>query len=221
MTWNRMLGVAIASLMLPMAAANAEIRITEWMYNGSGGAQGGGEYIELTNMGASPVNMTGWSYDDIDGVAGAFSLSGFGVVAPGESVLISESTADNFRTVWNLPVTVKVLGGNSHNLGRGDQINIFNASEDLVDSLLFDDTMDPDNLIRTNGVSGNPKTLAALGADDQYQWKLSVAGDEFGSYLSSTENLGNPGFFMAVPEPTAFALIAIGCSIAALGRRRS
>jgi len=221
MNWNRMLGVAIASLVLPVAAANAQIRITEWMYDGDGGAQGGREFIELTNIGNSPVDMTDWSFDDLDGVPGSFSLSGFGSVAAGESVIIAESTAANFRTVWSLPSSVKVLGGNTHNLGRGDMINIFDDGDLLVDSLFYDDSADPTNLIRTQRISGNPDSFAVLGLDDQYQWKFSASSDEFGSYLSTTGNLGNPGFYPAVPEPASFGLIAIGCSIAALRRRRA
>ncbi len=34
--------------------------------------------------------MTGWSFDDNHGQPGAFSLSAFGIVQPGESVIITE-----------------------------------------------------------------------------------------------------------------------------------
>ena len=32
------------------------------------------EFVELTNVGTTPVNMTGWSFDDVDAIPGQFSL---------------------------------------------------------------------------------------------------------------------------------------------------
>jgi hypothetical protein len=60
------------------------MRITEYMYSGLGG-----EFIEFTNRSDAPIDMTGWSYDDDHAVPGAFSLSAFGVVQPGESVVLA------------------------------------------------------------------------------------------------------------------------------------
>lgn len=37
------------------APAEAQIRITEFMYAGE-------EFIELTNVGSTPVDFTGWSF---------------------------------------------------------------------------------------------------------------------------------------------------------------
>jgi hypothetical protein len=72
-----------------------QIRITEWMYDGAGG-----EWVELTNVGGAPVDLTGWSYDDDSATVGVFSLSGFGVVQPGESVVFTEATVAAFRSAW-------------------------------------------------------------------------------------------------------------------------
>ena len=47
--------------------ASATMRITEYMYSGVGG-----EFVEFTNVGSSPVNMTGWSFSDEDRDAGDF-----------------------------------------------------------------------------------------------------------------------------------------------------
>ena len=41
--------------------ASAQVYITEWMYNGNGAT---GEYIEFTNLGATAVDFSGWSFDD-------------------------------------------------------------------------------------------------------------------------------------------------------------
>ncbi len=89
--------------------------ITEWAYQGSGG-----EFMEFTNTGSTPVDMTGWSYDDNTQLPGSVSLSAFGIVAPGESVILADLTAAAFRTEWGLPASVKVIGENTQNLGRAD-----------------------------------------------------------------------------------------------------
>ncbi len=68
--------------------ASAQVYITEWMYNGNGGT---GEYIEFTNLGATAVDFSGWSFDDDSRNAGTVSLSAFGLVNPGESVILTEA----------------------------------------------------------------------------------------------------------------------------------
>ena len=56
---------------------HAVVQITEWMYNPV--AATNGEYVEITNRGAAPVDLTGWSFDDSSNVPGGFSLSALGV----------------------------------------------------------------------------------------------------------------------------------------------
>lgn len=186
-------------------SSQGAMRITEWMYSGNSS-----EFIEFTNTGASPVDMTGWSYDDDSATPGVVSLSAFGVVAPGESVILSEGTAADFRTSWSLPAAVKVIGGNAANLSRNDVINLFDSSSSLVDALAYGDQTYP-GTIRTQNVSGNPITLAALGANNVAQWQLSFVGDAYGTYLSAQFDLGNPGIGnYVVPEPSTVALLILG-----------
>jgi hypothetical protein len=201
---------------LMTGTADATMRITEWAYQGAGG-----EFIEFTNVGAAAVDMTGWSFDDSSAVAGTFSLSDFGVVAPRESVILSENTAAAFRTEWGLAGTVNVIGENSQNLGRGDEMNLYDNTSALVDTLTYDDQGIAGS-IRTNVNSGNPATLAALGANDVLQWVLSSAGDGYGSYASVGGALGNPGKFTLVPEPNSGLLFVAGIlGLIGLGTRRA
>lgn len=193
------------------AVATADIRITEWMYDGTGG-----EFVEFTNIGTSPIDLTGWSFDDDSRVAGTVSLSGFGVVAPGESVILTEFSADAFRTNWSLAASVKVIGNNTTNLGRNDEINIFDASNTLVDRLSYGDSTFAPGSIRTQGTSGNA-FLADLGTNNVYAWFFSAPGDLFGSSFSNAGTFGNPGFYY-IPAPGALALA--GLATLAAGRRR-
>ncbi len=193
-------------LVLAVAAwsANAAVRITEWMYSGADG-----EFIEFTNLGPAPVDFAGWSFDDNSQIPGSAPLSAFGIVQPGESVILTESSAPGFIANWGL-VGVKVIGGLTHNLGRNDEINLYDASNNLVDRLTYGDQNFPGS-IRTQNKSGNPITPAALGANDVYQWQLSFVGDGFGTYASAGGDLGNPGVY--IPEPASLGLLIVAAAI--------
>jgi MYXO-CTERM domain-containing protein len=206
--------LALAIVAVAPADAHAVIRISEWMYNGEAA-----EFVEITNTGDASVDMTGWSYDDSSREPDSFSLSILGTLAPGESAIITETfTAEDFHNEWGTPSSLKVAFNNTHNLGRGDEINMFDGAGALADRLTYGDEDFPGS-IRTNGVSGNPANLAALGANDASLWALSSVGDAYGSFASASGDIGNPGVFQVVPEPAAMALASIGLAFA--GRRRA
>lgn len=207
-----------ATLSLASAAqAAGSVAITEWMYNGS-------EFIEFTNLSGAAVDLTGWSFDDDSRAAGTVSLSAFGTLAAGETVILAEADAATFRAQWSLASSVKVIGGNSVNLGRNDEINLYNASGALVDRLRFGDSSYVPGTIRTQDVSGNPASLAVLDGSDATGWVLSSVGDAFGSRFSTDGFIGNPGVFAlapAVPEPAHYALTLGGLMVVgAIARRR-
>ncbi len=211
--------IMAAAAMLVVAMTNSSqgaMRITEWMYSGSDG-----EYIEFTNTGAAPIDLTGWSFDDDSQVPGTTSLSAFGILAPGESAILTESVEAAFRASWSLAPTVKVIGSNTNNLGRNDEINLFDSSSALVDRLTYGDQNIP-GTIRTQNKSGNPITLAALGANDVAQWQLAFVGDAYGTYASTLGDLGNPGIGnYVVPEPSTVALLILGSvALVASGAKR-
>lgn len=207
-----------ATLSLATAAqAAGSVAITEWMYNGS-------EFIEFTNLSGAAVDLTGWSFDDDSRTAGTVSLSGFGTLAAGESAILAEADAATFRAQWSLAGSVKVIGGNSVNLGRNDEINLYDASGALVDRLRFGDSSYVPGTIRTQDISGNPASLAVLDGSDATGWVLSTVGDAFGSRTSTDGHIGNPGVFTlapAVPEPAHFVLTLSGLmAIGMVARRR-
>lgn len=212
---NRLMSIGGALVALASVSASGAIRITEYMYNSSSASTG--EFVELTNLGASSVDMTGWSFDDSSRVPGSQSLSAFGVVAPGQSVVLTDAAAASFITAWGLS-GVSVIGGNTNNLGRADEINIYDASNTLVDRLTYDDQTYA-GTPRTNGVSA----WAAVSGDGPFgtitsAWKLSAVGDSQGSVLSTGNDIGNPGRHV-VPEPATFAAALLGFTIAGRTRR--
>ena len=196
---------AIAALAGAAAIAQADVRITEYVYSANDG-----EFIEFTNLGASDVDLAGWSFDDDSRTPGGFALSG--ILAAGESLIITEALAEDFRAAWSLAANVQILGLVSNNLGRNDEINLYNAAAELVDRLTYGDQVFA-GTFRAQDVSVNPGTL---GANDILSWQASFVGDTFGSFASANGDVGNPGAF--IPAPGAMALLGLGGLIA--GRRR-
>ena len=162
------------------------MRITEYMYSGANG-----EFAEFTNIGSTPIDMTGWSYDDNAHTPGAVSLSTFGIVQPGASVILTETAVDSFRKSWALCNGVGIIGGNTDNLGRNDQINLYDNKGHLVDRLTYGDQNFP-GTIRTQNKSGYV-SAAAMGIDSIAGWILSVVGDAESSYTSEGGDIGSPG----------------------------
>ncbi len=213
--------VAISS----MTAAQAQVRITEWMYNPANSV---GEYVEFTNLGSTAVDFgtLSFSFDDSSRTAGSTSLSAFGIVQAGESVVFTEAAETVFRSNWALSSAVKVIGGNTNNLGRSDEINLY-SGETLLDRLTYNDqgsgsVKGP----RTLGTSGRPGSFAAIGANDAAKWVLSSVGDVERSYRSVgvSTDIGSPGytsFAAPVPEPETYAMLLAGLGLmGAVARRK-
>ncbi len=168
------------------------LRISEWMYQGAGG-----EFIEFTNVGEQAIDVTGWSIDDSNAIPGAFDISAFGSIEPGESVVVTETEAEAFRADWGLGPEVKIIGGlgvkTGNNLGRNDQINLFDDGGNLVDRLYYGDQDYPGS-IRTQYTSGQT-ACKNFGQDDVMTWVLSVVGDDFTSFAAASGDIGTPGSY--------------------------
>lgn len=154
-------------------------------------------------------------------------MSAFAVVTPGTSVIFTESSAAAFRTSWGLVPTVAIIGGNTNNLGRADEINLYNAANLLEDRLAYDDQTIPGS-VRANNVSANTNP-EFHGTNNVAQWTLSVLGDARGSYRASgpttPNSIANPGIaalpvVAVVPEPTTFGMVLGGVFLFASLRNR-
>lgn len=171
------------------------VRVTEFMYAGAGG-----EFVEITNLTPAPVDVSGWSFDDDNNVPGAFPFGAIGVLAPGESMLVTEATADAFRTTWSLAPTVKIVGqlgtAGGNNLGRNDRIHLYDAGGALQDRLYYGD-QNFVGTIRTQNRSGQV-LCAGVGANSIAGWQLSTAGDAFGSVAAVGGDVGAPGRYVQV-----------------------
>jgi hypothetical protein len=207
------LGIVLAILAVA-ASAPAALVITEAM-SSSGSTN---DWFELTNTGASAVNITGFKMDDNSFLfANAVPMSGVSSIAPGESAVFMESTtsvpADEvtaFRTFWGTTKLASVQVGTYSGSGVGlsstaDGVEVFDTAGNPVSQVSFG--------AATPGVSfGYNPTTNSFGG-------LSVAG-QFGAFTSADPlaNVGSPG---AVPEPASLMLAGIGFSgLAFLARHR-
>lgn len=217
---------------------HAQVYITEFFYQGhyftAGEAPPGTignqhEFFELTNVGTTPVDVSGWYYRDNDNVDPVipFSLSSFGSIAPGESVIITDISEQDFRLVWtSLDAGVRVLGNSLPGLSRNDTIRIFNAEGGIVDQLAYGD-QDFSGTPRFRGTTAITSP-ANLGTNNIQGWVFSdnPAGwhDGIGmtNLTSANGDIANPGYtnFSVVPEPSAIAMMSLAFGAGALFQLR-
>lgn len=206
---SSVIGPAVVSAFALASAAQASLVITEAHPTGSSGSVGS-DWFELTNLGASPINISGYRFDDnSNSFAASQPLLGITVINPGESVIFIESATPLtsiplFQAKWSLPGSVQIgsYSGSGLGLGSGgDAVNIFTADGTAVASVSF-------GAATPNVTFGfNPVTSTFGG--------LSVAG-VFGAYESAAPvEVGSPG---VIPTPGAAALLGLAGLVA--GRRR-
>jgi hypothetical protein len=210
--------LAVAAIIAP-TAAQADLRITEFMYQGT--SSGNREFLELTNISSGSLDITGWSYNDNDPNNPVAFGNSFDLLAANESIILTEMSATDFRTYWGLSAGVRIfsIGGNS-NLGNADTINIYNSSVQsaatLVDSVTYSGTTPGISRNRPVGVTGNVANA---------QFANSALGDAYGSQYAPTNpaDLGNPGSFpvAAVPEPASWAMMIGGFMLIGATARRT
>ncbi|MFT3684954.1 MAG: lamin tail domain-containing protein [Phycisphaerales bacterium] len=233
--------LAAAVVGLSTSAADAQVRITEFMSEGQGDLLSGNggrrqrEFFEITNLGAVSVDVSGWSYNDNNTNDPINWGPSVGTIGAGESIVFTQMSAADFRSYWGLDNSVRVFTyGQLSNLGNADTINIYNSFTQNASTLV--DTLDYLADARGSGVSRN----RPYGGTDQSlngAWVISAAGDSFQSWLAPSPtgfppnfptpgapynaadyiDLANPGRY--VPTPGAACMLGLA-GLAATRRRR-
>jgi hypothetical protein len=210
----RQLGLAVAGAVWLSQSASAQLRITEVMAQASAtSSTQNGDWWELTNLGAAPVNLLGYQWADAEDALPSSESNFFPsfVLNPGQSLILLEedvySKAD-WRNMWGLAATVAILtedemvddatpdGDTFSGLGNtgGDMVLFYDPAGNLLDSYTYT------GVAFVRGVTFEIK-------GDGTDLGLSVVGEN-GAVLAANGDIGSPGLAV-VPEPTAFTLLAL------------
>ncbi len=155
------------------------------------------DWFEVTNTGATAVDITGWKVDDnSNSFASALILNGITSIAPGESVIFIESAAPTaaiaaFKTLWfggTPPAGLQIGTYTGSGIGlssSGDAVNLYNATNVLQANVVFGTSpVGPVFATFNNGVGLNNATIS----------RLSVVGVH-GAFVSTSDSneVGSPG----------------------------
>jgi hypothetical protein len=122
--------------LLSLSQLNAQVRITEAM--SSSGTGGTADWFEITNLGSTTVDITGWKVDDSSfALATALALNGVTSIPAGKSVIFMESAAPTteipaFKTFWGSSMDNVAVGSYT-----GSAIGLSSSADGII---LFDNT---------------------------------------------------------------------------------
>ena len=181
------------ALVLPLSA---QLRITEVMSNSNhSDTAANGDWFEITNTGATSINLAGYSFDDDDRSAGASGGFPAYVLQPGVSMIVLNDASDaTFRALWNLDPAIRVIANseisNFPGLGSaGDEVNLFSNNSGLVDRFTFGAASEGFSFAKYNDGQPVPGGLSSNGI--------------LGAYKSDdpSEDVASIGISSDVPEP--------------------
>lgn len=213
---------ALLALIATSMTVQADIVITEVAPWASGNSPYLGDWFELTNTGASAVDLTGWRWDDnSNDVASGSDLVGVSSIAAGQSVVFLDLAASPtaFTNSWfgaNVPAGFTIGSFDGPGLGTGgDAVNIYNAGGVLQARVdFFASSAGPAFATFDNAQGLNNATIS----------QLSVVGVN-GAFvaansISPNSQIGSPGSISAVPEPGSMLLFGAVAGLGAIARRR-
>ena len=206
----------LGALLLLSSASFAQLRVTEAMSSG-----GTADWIEITNLGSTAVDLTGYKIDDSSFAYGnSVALNGISSISSGESVIFGESGsatfAADFRTFWGLAQTVQVGNYSGSGIGlssNGDGVIIFDATGAEVTRVSFGAATanysffwgyTADGSFDTNNVgTNNAGLLSSLGNN---------AGQLTFTSANVAANVGSPGDAILAGFPVTGCLDALACN---------
>jgi hypothetical protein len=211
---------AVAAIAAAFAgSAQAQVRITEVAPWSSGNSPVAADWFEVTNFGASAVNISGWKVDDNSNSFGSsLLLNGITSIGAGQSVIFIDgnaTTAASFVNNWfggTAPAGFQIGTYSGAGIGlstNGDAVNLYNGSGALQANVSF-------------GASAAVGPFAtfdnSIGANNALLSTLSVVGINGAYSVGAGTEIGSPS---AVPEPETYAMLLAGLAlISGIARRR-
>lgn len=224
------LGLTLVLVVSVISPAYSAVIISEVDANGSG-ASYGADWFELTNTGASSLNISGWKMDDnSNSFAAAVALRGITSIAAGQSVVFLEGNTTgstdatinaNFKAAWfgsNVPSNFVIANYGGSGVGLSattDAVNIFDGAGSLITRVDFDASTIGrtfDNKAGLNNVTIS--TLSSAGVNGAFS-----SASAYSTTVSAAE-IGSPGLVAAVPEPETYAMLLAGLSLIGFAARR-
>ena len=195
-----------ALLIASMGMAQAQLKISEVESSETSGSFAVSDWFELSNLGASPVNITGFKMDDnSDSFSLSVPMSGITSIGAGESVVFFEVTGatpltmQGFKDWWAPGLGSSAQIGTYSGAGvglssGGDGVNIFDSTGTQIDGVAFGAATTGTTFKFDNGAIGrSPTGLSQNGVN--------------GAFTSGNGDIGSPGV-NPVPEPS---ILALGC----------
>lgn len=183
----------------------ANVKISEIMFNPAG-SEPRTEWIEVVNLGTTPADLSGWTFDDEDttnwGAIPAGTLIQPGKVAVFYNSFFGQNTDTLFRTEWAVPTEAVVVGIFWGDLANGpsatDEIlTLIDVSKQVIDTVNYDD----DGLVWPGSANGPSIALKKVTLDNDIgtNWRSSAVGVDggrkpiVGSAVYNVNDVGSPG----------------------------
>ncbi|MEM7313739.1 MAG: lamin tail domain-containing protein [Planctomycetota bacterium] len=181
-----------------------EVVISEIMYNPDSdeASPGVAEWVELVNVGSTPVDLSSWRLDDEDSTNWGPIPTGV-ELQPNEIIVLYDEDfliETEFRTSWSVPASAQVVGVTWGSLANSPSstseiLTLLDATTAVQDEVNYDDSGD----WPSDNPDGASIYLTDLGSDNNVgiNWARSVAGvDDARNPVSpfSVIDEGSPGF---------------------------
>jgi hypothetical protein len=147
----------------PATAAPTDVVINEMMYHALSDLDGD-DYLELANIGTTPVDLSGWTFSGI-----TLTLPAGTTIAPGGFLVVAKDAAQFQATYGFAPAAV--YGGNLAN--SGETVALRDATAATIDSVSFLD-IDPWP-VRADGTGPSLELIdATLNNNDALNWAAAT-----------------------------------------------
>jgi hypothetical protein len=229
--------LATAARAQPSEGACGGVIITEIMYNPSTaqGPDSTDEWVEIFNAGCDPVDLTGWTFEDLLSQDPIFAKAiypmddGSAVLPPRAYALIIDGEGSEVlnNPVWDIPPGTRIFGTDDMALGNGlnnspETVAIRDNQGNLVDRVMYETTDSSGCGNEANGNGYSLERVDTFGPGDCTNFRSMelLAGNFPTGGTPGSENflwLGSECVCFGVPSMSGWGLVVLATLLFALG----